>query len=116
MPHIILETTADLQENGAIPDILEALVERLSGYETVAPKAIKAYHTLRSVWQMGESAPEGFAHCTVCVLTGRPAELKRQIADGLYEELKKHFAASLHAGEISLTLELREMDAETYRK
>ena len=29
MPHIILETTADLPENSDVPDILQALAEKL---------------------------------------------------------------------------------------
>ncbi len=36
MPHILLETTADLTENAVIPDILEALVMKLSSFELPA--------------------------------------------------------------------------------
>jgi 5-carboxymethyl-2-hydroxymuconate isomerase len=116
MPHILLETTADLPENANVPDILDALVRRLSTFETVQPASIKAYHSLRPNWSMGTGAPPGFAHCTVAIMTGRPPELRRRIADGMYEELRSHFGMSLDAKEVSLTLELREMDAETYRK
>lgn len=114
MPHIILETTADLPENGAVPDILEALVLELATYETVSSKSIKAYHTLRSVWCMGEGAPPGFAHCTVGVLAGRPVELRRRMAEGIVRVLREHFTESLEANEVSITVELREMDKETY--
>ncbi len=116
MPHIVLETTADLPENSAIPDILEALVERLSGFKTINSESIKAYHTLRSNWVMGAGAPAGFAHVTVAIITGRPVELRQKIADGMWEEFQSHFTMSSEAGEVQLTLELREMDAETYRK
>lgn len=116
MPHIILETTADLPENANVPDILDALVAKLSGFDTVDSKSVKAYHTLRSVWCLGEGGPPGFAHCTVAVLAGRPDILRKQIADGMYAVLKEHFAQSLELGEVGLTLELREMDATTYRK
>lgn len=114
VPHIHLETTADLPENADVPDILVALVETLAAQETVAPASIKAYHSLRSNWAMGAGAPEGMAHCTVSILTGRPAELRRKIAEAAMETLKAHFAASLEAREVSLTLELREMERETY--
>jgi len=116
MPHIHLETTADLPENANIPDILEALVAKLCTYETVQSKSVKAYHTLRSNWHMGEGAPDGFAHCTVAILTGRPLDLRKSISDGMYEELKTHFTMSLDNQEVAITLELREMEAETYRK
>jgi 5-carboxymethyl-2-hydroxymuconate isomerase len=116
MPHIILETTADLFENANIPDILEALVAKLCTYETIDSKAVKAYHNLRSNWSMGESAPAGFAHCTVGMLSGRPLELRQQIAKGMYEEMISHFTMSRENNEVSLTLELREFDGDTYQK
>lgn len=116
MPHIHLETTADLPENADVPDILQSLVEALSGQETIAPASVKATHSLRSNWAVGEGAPEGIAHCTVEVLTGRPPELRRKIAEAAFEALKTGFAASLEAKEVSLSLELREMEAATYLK
>jgi len=116
MPHIILETTADLPENSGIPDILEALCAKLASFETVDSKAIKAYHTLRSVWVMGAGSAPGFAHCTVKILKGRAPELRKKMSAGMYEELKNHFQESLGLKEVLLTLELHEMDSETYHK
>jgi 5-carboxymethyl-2-hydroxymuconate isomerase len=116
MPHIHLETTADLPENADVPDILEALVARLAGFETIQPASIKAYHTLRTNWTMGEGSPAGFAHCTVAIMTGRDADLRKRMAQAMFEELRTKFEASHGAGEASLTLELREMDRETYLK
>ena len=116
MPHIILETTADLFENANIPDILEGLVNRLSSFETIDSKSVKAYHTLRSNWHMGEGAPAGFAHCTVGLMSGRPLELRQKISEGMYEEMRSHFTMSLENNEAALTLELREFDAATYQK
>lgn len=114
MPHLVLETTADLPENAHVPDILEALVAELSRFETVSSASIKAYHTLRSVWQMGEGAPPGFAHLTLAVHAGRPKELRRRMAEGMFQVLREHLAESIAANEVSITVELREMDPETY--
>jgi len=116
MPHIHLETTADLFENANIPDILEALVSTLSGFETIDSASVKAYHLLRSNWCMGSRAPAGFAHCTVSILAGRPPELRKSIAQGMYQVMREHFAMSLEESAVSLTLEVREMDRETYQK
>jgi len=121
MPHIHLETTSDVAENQDVQDILAKLVARLATFETVSSDSIKAYHSLRSTWEMGEGAPEGFAHCTVAIMAGRPESLRVAIADGIYAELKSCFSLSLtqdtdHSGSISLTLEVREMEKATYRK
>ena len=116
MPHIHLETTADLPENADVPDILQALVDALSSQETVSPASVKATHSLRSVWAVGEGAPAGIAHCRVEILAGRPPELRRRIAEASFATLTMSFAASLEAKEVALSLELREMDAPTYLK
>ena len=89
MPHIHLETTSDLEENANLPDILEALTVTLAGHETMSSKAIKSYHTLRSVWLMGEGAPGGFAHCEVAILQGRPLELRQEIAASLMDVIAR---------------------------
>ena len=116
MPHIHLETTSDLEENAKLPDILEALTLALANQETMSSKAIKSFHTLRSVWFMGEGAPAGFAHCEVAILEGRPLELRQKIATSLMAVMREHFAESLEAGLVGVTLELREMDKETYQR
>lgn len=116
MPHLILETTADLPENAHIPDILEALSNELATYKTVASDSIKAYHTLRSVWYMGTGAPPGFAHLTVAILSGRPLDLRRRIGEGMSRILHEQLTESLEAGEVSITVEVREMDRDTYIK
>lgn len=116
MPHIILETTSDLPENANVPDILEALVAKLCSIETIDKKSVKAYHTLRSVWSMGEGAPPGFAHCTVAIVTGRDEALRNKMSDAMYAVMREQFAQSLEHGEVGITLELREMDKATYRK
>ena len=116
MPHISLQTTSDVVENQDIVDILERLVLKLSSFETVSSHAIKAYHALRPTWLIGEGGPNGFIHCEVAILNGRPLELKKAIADGMYAELLDCFHASRDSKEAGITLELREMDKETYRK
>ena len=116
MPHIILETTSDVVENQDLVDILERLVTKLGSFETVSPASIKAYHSLRHTWHMGEGAPNGFIHCEVAILTGRPQSLKEAIADGMFAELVSCFPGSRESKEASITLEVREMEKETYRK
>ncbi len=116
MPHLILETTADLPENANIPDILLALGVELATFESVSSASIKAYHTLRSVWCMGDGAPPGFAHLTVAVLSGRTLEWRQDVGQRLHQVLSSHMTESLAADEVSVTVELREMVKETYFK
>lgn len=116
MPHISVETTSDVVENQDIVDILQRLVDKLSTFESVSPASIKAYHSLRHTWIIGEGGPGGFIHCEVAILTGRNDDLKKAVADGMYAELLECFHASRDSKEAGITLELREMNKETYRK
>lgn len=115
MPHIHLETTSNLEENAKLPDILEALTLALAGNDTVPSAAIKAYHTLRSVWHMGEGAPDGFAHCEVALLEGRPIEVRQKMAESLMAVMRQEFSESLDAGLAGVSLEIRQMERDTYR-
>ena len=116
MPHILLETTSDLPENADVPDILQALVNTLCAQPDIASASVKAYHSLRSQWCVGEGHPEGIAHCTVKVLNGRSLDWRASIADAMMSTLREQFAASIEAGEVGVSLELREMERATYRK
>lgn len=116
VPHIHLQTTADLVENTSITEVLEQLVDALCQVESIDSKAVKAYHSLRSVWVMGAGAEPGFAFCEVAILAGRTPEVKQKIADSMFGALTSAFAQSKSSGEVNLTLEVREMDKPTYRK
>lgn len=116
MPHIELKTTANLPKSVSPGDLLKALVAKMSTFETVSPAAVKAYHVPIATWEMGRGAPSGFMHCTVSVLTGRPLELRRRMASEMAEVLRSALTPDIGAGDLSVTLELREMSAETYVK
>jgi 5-carboxymethyl-2-hydroxymuconate isomerase len=116
MPHIHLLTSANLVENVDIPDVLQALASALCRQDTIDSRSVKAYHSLFHTWVMGSEAPSGFAHCRLELMKGRPLELRAKIADAMFHVLRQCFIASDSAKEASITLELREMDPETYRK
>jgi 5-carboxymethyl-2-hydroxymuconate isomerase len=113
MPHIHLQTTANL---GEIGDVLVRLVGILAGFETIDSKAIKAYHSSREVWVMGEGACPGFIHCEVGLLTGRSLALRQSIGVAFERELQSVFSKSIGLGLAKITVEIREMDIDTYRR
>jgi 5-carboxymethyl-2-hydroxymuconate isomerase len=115
MPHIHLETTADLHENADVPEILEGLIGALVTVESINPATVKAYHTLLKNWHVGEGHAPGFAHVTLEILSGRSSELKAKMADVVFAELQTRFAYSREQEDGKITLEIREMDAATYR-
>lgn len=116
MPHLVLETVEGLPENERLGELLDILAKTMGSYQTIDPRAVKAYAQVRGLFRMGEGAPPGFVHLEVAVLAGRPVEMRRAMAHGLFNKLKEFFHESHEAGRIGITLEVREMDPETYRK
>lgn len=116
MPHIHLETTPWLLTPERATLVLKQLAARLATFETIESQAIKAYHSERTTYVTGEGAPRGFVHCTVAIQSGRPLELRKQIADGMYELLVEQLGRNRDLHQASITLEVREMDRETYRR
>lgn len=116
MPHIHLETTSGLVEASRTPEILRALVARLSLFPTIGAHGVKAYSTVYESFAIGEGGPSGFVHLRVEILDGRDPSLVQEMADGMYDELKARFAQSLGSGAAKATMELREMASPMYRK
>lgn len=113
MPHIHLQTTGDQDR---IPAVLDSLVSLLASFDTIQSASIKGYYTHRTVWAMGEGAMPGFIHCEIALLSGRSLELRKSIGVAFEDRLKEMFSDVLDAGAAKITVEVREMDTETYRK
>lgn len=116
MPHLVLEASLHALEDRDVQPLLDDLVDLFSSMETVQSAAVKARFVRYEHWATGEDAPPEFLHCGLWILEGRPAELKKQMADQMYELLAGRFKDPIEKGWLMVTLELREMAADTYRK
>jgi 5-carboxymethyl-2-hydroxymuconate isomerase len=116
MPHIHLEATPNAIANTDVILVLRQLTGKLSSFESIDPASVKSYYTERPTYLMGDGAQKGFVHCTVAIVSGRPPELKDSIARGMMEVLEHWFGRKKELRQASITLELREMDRETYQK
>jgi 5-carboxymethyl-2-hydroxymuconate isomerase len=116
MPHLSLEVSANVAKGVSPERVLRELVSVISGFDTIDSASVKAYFTRREDWAMGDGAAPGFVHLSVAILSGRPAALRQEMAAGLYEVLRSAFASSLSDALAAITVEIREMDRETYIK
>lgn len=111
MPHLQLSLAGSASTFG-IREILEELVAAFSQVETVDPGSLKAYVTELPLAVFGEGHPDGMVHCTARVLSGRPLELRQRMGQVLAEVLRKHYGDD----PVKITVEIREMDRDTYVK
>jgi 5-carboxymethyl-2-hydroxymuconate isomerase len=110
MPRLHLETTADLLENSDIPDILEALLNHAAREDGMESSIYSAYHSLRSVWQMGAGARPAFVNLTVYLSAGTGVDWKKKLVESLAEELRSRFSYSIEMNEAELSIALVEYD------
>ncbi|MCB0826537.1 MAG: hypothetical protein KDC26_10135 [Armatimonadetes bacterium] len=111
MPHLQIECCPKFN----LGPLTDALVTEFCKIETVEPASVKAYYRYSEWFVGGEGAPNGFVHLTICVLSGRSPEILKSMSDRLYEVGIQHLAGQV-LEPISWTVEVREMDRDTYRK
>jgi 5-carboxymethyl-2-hydroxymuconate isomerase len=112
LPHIHLDAPRLALEAVDVQKILGELVATLSAAETVSPAAVKAYATARDHYVVGDGHTPIFVHCMVSLLEGRPLRLRQQIGQEIRAVLLKNW----NSPDVSCTVEVREMNPETYLK
>ncbi|MEQ1821377.1 MAG: hypothetical protein ABL949_02590 [Fimbriimonadaceae bacterium] len=116
MPHIQIRATRNIIPSLDVRALLANLVLELSACESIEPAAIKCLLVPIDEWVMGEGAPEGFVHCEVSLLSGRSTELRKQVSMRMFEVLGTRLADQVSNRTVGVTVEIREMDKETYLK
>jgi 5-carboxymethyl-2-hydroxymuconate isomerase len=114
MPHIRVELSANVARPGRLKPFLAELARKLGEFESVEPRAVKAYLNVREHFAMNPEGPAGFAHLEVSLLRGRPLELRQQISEVMRQLVTQEFEEKVAQGEIAVTIEIREMDSDTY--
>jgi 5-carboxymethyl-2-hydroxymuconate isomerase len=99
---------------GRLKPFLGELATLLASFETVEPRAVKAYANVREHFALLPEGPAGFAHLEVSLMRGRPLELRKVIADAMRARVLDEFEEKVTQGEIAITVEIREMDPDTY--
>lgn len=112
MPHIELRVSPNLQDRVDGQALLKLLISRLAEFDTVNPSALKGYQVVLSQYEMGQGATDGFIHVTASILSGRSLEVRKQMSGALFSIVKQE--ADRHG--VAASVELREMDKETYVK
>lgn len=113
MPHIIVEYSENLEGAINVPDVLLALHEGLIA-QGIDKARIKSRAIKLAQSYVGE-APlnEGkMLHITLNLLEGRTVAVKQQYGQALHKIAKQ--SVESNAPECSVTLEVRDMNAQTY--
>ncbi len=111
MPHIVVKYSNDLEKEMDVPKLLKDLHVSLTEHETIVRSAIKTYALSIPYCEVGEEGTANkMVHVILKLLPGRPLELKTEMVTGLKSVL------DTYVSDISVTVEVQELEAETYSK
>lgn len=110
MPHIVVEYNAPLASRVDVPGLLKALHGTLAAAGIDETRIKTRAHPLHDVI-VGGGKP-GMVHVVLSLLKGRDVETRKTYGKALYDAI--HRAVDPVAPGCALTLEVREMEPETY--
>ena len=112
MPHVVIdysENMASAVQEFKIPEILHEIMISCGLF---SPEAIKTRAYAANHFFVGTKGQGGkFLHVSVAILLGRTTEQKQLLSHSLSDALTEKLP-----GIDSITVEIREMDRETYQK
>ena len=114
MPHAVIEysenlTDAMIESRTDLVGLVHGVMMGSGLFELSAIKT-RAYGV--DNWMVGEKGPDGkFIHVAVSLLSGRTLEQKQNLSETLGKALSKQVPQA-----DSVTVEIRDMDKDTYRK
>lgn len=117
MPHFILEHSSNIVEDIEPEEFfhrLHSLLTKLGPFEL---SAIRSRIISHDKFLIADGQREAaFVHLTLQILDGRPLEIRKVVSKRLLEFLEEHFQESCLELGCKLSVEVREMDRETYSK
>ena len=112
MPHIVIEHSNTL-ENIDLNALAHDLHQDLASRDTVSIAAIKTRsHPVYNCVVGDDAQQDLMMHIILKLLPGRDNALKSEMAKGLYDTAKSAIAGQ----NVSLSVEVQELHADTYQK
>lgn len=113
MPHLEIHMSDGLHQSIDALQFLQSLHVCLGAQETIGIERIKSRILVAAHAIVGNAdTANDFVHILLKIMQGREDALKQAMTQALFNKARDH----LEQGSITLTVELQELDALTYRK
>jgi 5-carboxymethyl-2-hydroxymuconate isomerase len=117
MPHFILEYSDNILEEVRPADIFPKLHELLINNGPFKLSAIKSRAIVHKDFYVADgNVSNAFVHLTLSIFKGRALSIRQTVGKLLLEFLKKKFARSCQQLRCGITVEIREINTDTYFK
>ncbi|OGU55903.1 MAG: hypothetical protein A2V66_18300 [Ignavibacteria bacterium RBG_13_36_8] len=115
MPHCIIEYSANIKENVNKNALLLEINKTLDETKMFSLNDIKSRIIVHDDYCVGDGDPSrAFVTLNVSIISGRDSDTKKIISDLCLDLLKKHFSESLKRLKLSLTVQISELDKDSY--
>jgi 5-carboxymethyl-2-hydroxymuconate isomerase len=118
MPHVIVEYTDNIKEEGQIRGLLKKINDSLIENDGLFPiggirsRAIE----LKDYVVADDSQDDAFVHVTLKIGGGRSEERLQAACDKLFAVIEEHFAPLFEKRYLALSMEVFEFTRPTYKK
>jgi len=117
MPHIIVEYSANLDDNLDIRRLVDDLHQVVIDSEAADVAAIRTRAERRESFRVGDGNPNNaFVHVTMRLRIGRSEETRSKLADALLAATDRNLQRAYATHAIATTVEIEEIDNLTARK
>ena len=116
MPQVILEYSANIAQPVETVNILGELTAVISAASDIAISNFKSRVIRREEFLAGGGADGAFVHLAVGVFSGKPFDVKRRIGEDCLEYLEEYFEEAAAKLDLQITVEIREMEKQSYFK
>jgi 5-carboxymethyl-2-hydroxymuconate isomerase len=118
LPHFIVEYTDNIKDEVNIAKLFEEIHKVLIARDTVFPiGGIRSRAIVVHDYRIADGAEDdAFVHAVLKIGAGRSEEIKKEVCDALFEEMKEHFSRLMSNLYLALSMELIEFsEAGTYK-
>lgn len=117
MPHVVLEYSGNVLEQVEFNDFFKKLHSLIIENGPFKLKDIKSRAVRRENFYVSDgNESNGFVHLALSILTGRELDLKQTLGEKILSFLKQEFARSYEEMSCSISVEIKELDRDTYSK
>lgn len=111
MPHLIVEYSANIEDELGLDALMCRLRDRAVETGVFPLPGIRVRAARRDRYVIADGNPEhAFVHLTVRIGHGRAPEVRREVADRLFEVLCDHLGETAARRGLGLSLEVQEID------
>ena len=111
MPHLIIEYSANIEQELKLPELIECLHDSTAEIEAFPRAGLRTRTTKRDNFFIADGHPDNsFVHVTLRIKSGRSMEIKKDAAEIIFKSLTDYLSPLLDTNPLAISFEIQEID------